>query len=257
MKPSRSAWDCSGFSQHEQSIILHALSMHAQLNNRLTSTTRRPFRGPPVERRWLQVVGEALKLKDLQGKKIDFGILHLVIALGAFGFKTIASSEGHINRARAVPWVDLVLDQSAQVHLRRLLSKFYRGRPVPHDLRFILLPSRRSSTFRLAPAAFEQQQPFQILNATQHFSAVAGRHRTLPLFSRTSTLQQLNPHEIAASGGHSVSEVDLCPPAGRRCFPSCPREVPDCDHVAMVGGQPGDAEAERYFQLFRHAVAGS
>jgi hypothetical protein len=101
--------------------------MHAQRNNRSTATTRRPFRRPPVERRWLQVVGETLRLKDLQGKKIDFGILHLVIALRAFGFKTIASCEGHINRARAVPWVDLVLDQSAQVHLRRLLSKFYRG----------------------------------------------------------------------------------------------------------------------------------
>jgi len=149
MRPSRSVWGCSDFSQ---SCHYPSRTMNERQNNRTATLVHRAFRRPAAERRWLEVVSRTFRLKDHQGNKIDFGVLHLVAALQAPGFKTIASCEGHIHRGKAVPWVDLALDEQTRVRLRSLLARFYHQRPVQSNRRLTLLPSGHRGRFRLIPA---------------------------------------------------------------------------------------------------------
>lgn len=49
----------------------------------------------------------ATRTSDGSGRRLDPGILDLVVSLQAHGFTTTASCEGHPDRACGTPWVDL------------------------------------------------------------------------------------------------------------------------------------------------------
>src|SRR5690242_14200340 len=61
----------------------------------------------PAERMW-QVVSEKMRqTTDGLGKGIDPGIFETVVGLNVLGIPTVASCEGHLDRAMAAPWIEI------------------------------------------------------------------------------------------------------------------------------------------------------
>jgi hypothetical protein len=78
-----------------------------------------PSNQPPSERhaQWHRIEADVADLRDGLGLEIDPAIRPLVVALKAHGFGTTASCEGHSDRAKPYPWVD-VESQLAEELLR-------------------------------------------------------------------------------------------------------------------------------------------
>jgi excisionase family DNA binding protein len=56
---------------------------------------------------WQKVEQCMSKTVDALGKRIDKGIMPVVIAINVLGISTIASCEGHLNWGASYPWIDI------------------------------------------------------------------------------------------------------------------------------------------------------
>lgn len=69
---------------------------------------------------WEEVSQRVRLITDAIGNPIDEGIFDTVVALNALGYTTVMSCEGHLGRAIAAPWVDIMPDggEHLQVQIR-------------------------------------------------------------------------------------------------------------------------------------------
>jgi len=58
-------------------------------------------------RAWREKVVEVGRFRDALGEAVDERILNTVVGLNMLEIPTIASCEGHVDRGRAAPWVDI------------------------------------------------------------------------------------------------------------------------------------------------------
>lgn len=77
---------------------------------------------------WDEKAKEVDQWTDALGMPVDAGIKPLVIALNLEGIKTIASCEGHLDRALAWPWVDLDLETAQTAALAQEWIKIFKER---------------------------------------------------------------------------------------------------------------------------------
>lgn len=56
---------------------------------------------------WQAIAEKLSHTTDALGKGIDTGIFNAVVALNVLGIPTVASCEGHLERAIAAPWIDV------------------------------------------------------------------------------------------------------------------------------------------------------
>lgn len=61
----------------------------------------------PALETWQAVTEQMRRTLDGLGKGIDPGIFETVVALNVLGIPTVASCEGHLERAIAAPWVEI------------------------------------------------------------------------------------------------------------------------------------------------------
>jgi hypothetical protein len=59
------------------------------------------------EKKWNEALSRVEKITDARGMPIDPGIKETVVAFLVNGFDTEGSCEGHIDRARPYPWIDI------------------------------------------------------------------------------------------------------------------------------------------------------
>lgn len=135
-----------------------------------------PTPGKPVTK---EVVAHRVsQLADSLGKRIDRGILPLVIELQQFGFTTTASCEGHSNRGEPAPWIDigkqiptdslnrpsprplLARNSLQQRKLLALLDSYYLHRSVPADQRLVIIPCGIFGSFRMISQGAQIQQSY-------------------------------------------------------------------------------------------------
>ena len=80
---------------------------------------------------WKQIFDRVARIADRRGKKIDPGIMGMVLALNASGIRTTQSCEGHIDWGLSYPWVR-VAEQSCST-LERFLEAFYDQHQILYD----------------------------------------------------------------------------------------------------------------------------
>jgi hypothetical protein len=80
---------------------------------------------------WKQIFERVARIVDRRGKKIDPGIMGVVLALNANGIRTTQSCEGHIDWGFPYPWVRVV-EQSCS-NLERFLEAFYDQHQMLYD----------------------------------------------------------------------------------------------------------------------------
>lgn len=73
---------------------------------------------------WEEVFDRVARTVDGMGKRIDPGIIYLILALNANGIPTTFSCEGHLDHGYAYPWV--WIPEQDQDSLNALLSAFYQ-----------------------------------------------------------------------------------------------------------------------------------
>ena len=76
---------------------------------------------------WQQTFEQVALTTDALGRRIDIGIMGLVLALNAHGIRTTASCEGHTDHGYSYPWV--WIDKASGETLNRMVEAF-RGRLV-------------------------------------------------------------------------------------------------------------------------------
>jgi hypothetical protein len=80
---------------------------------------------------WKQIFDRVTRIADRRGKKIDPGIMDMVLALNASGIRTTQSCEGHIDWGFPYPWV-CVVEQDCST-LERFLEAFYDQHQILYD----------------------------------------------------------------------------------------------------------------------------
>jgi hypothetical protein len=62
-----------------------------------------------------QVFDRIARTTDSQGRRIDLGIMGVVLYLQVHGIRTVSSCEGHLDRGQPYPWVMCPLDEQARL----------------------------------------------------------------------------------------------------------------------------------------------
>lgn len=71
---------------------------------------------------WEDVFDIVARTVDGQGRRIDLGIMGVVLGLNAHGIKTIFSCEGHLDHGNPYPWV--WIDAESAESLEQLVKDF-------------------------------------------------------------------------------------------------------------------------------------
>ncbi|HWS85052.1 MAG TPA: hypothetical protein VN207_12430 [Ktedonobacteraceae bacterium] len=103
---------------------------------------------------WQQTFEQVALTTDALGKRIDIGIMGLVLALNAYGIKTTASCEGHLDHGNPYPWV--WVEKSSGEALSRMVKAF--GGNLKISQIFDDTYQLTSSTSRLSEKQTEMQQ---------------------------------------------------------------------------------------------------
>lgn len=78
---------------------------------------------------WERVFDRVARTADGLGRRIDLGVMGLVLALNASGVRTTASCEGHMDHGHPFPWVWVPSADSGLLDAR--LEAFYTRGGVP------------------------------------------------------------------------------------------------------------------------------
>lgn len=71
---------------------------------------------------WEDVFDVVARTVDGQGRRIDLGIMAVVLGLNAHGIRTTFSCEGHLDHGEPFPWV--WVDKASELPLNRLAKQF-------------------------------------------------------------------------------------------------------------------------------------
>jgi hypothetical protein len=80
---------------------------------------------------WEATFDRVARTADGMGRRIDLGVMGLVLALNAHGVRTTGSCEGHMDHGHPFPWVWVPEADSGL--LVALLGAFYARGSVPRD----------------------------------------------------------------------------------------------------------------------------
>ncbi|BCL83184.1 hypothetical protein ccbrp13_56490 [Ktedonobacteria bacterium brp13] len=76
-----------------------------------------------VSSSWEEVSQRVRLITDAIGNPIDEGIFDTVVALNVLGFTTVMSCEGHLERAIAAPWVDIMTPGGEEIQAQIRLAQ--------------------------------------------------------------------------------------------------------------------------------------
>ncbi|MBN2094631.1 MAG: hypothetical protein JW727_01150 [Candidatus Aenigmarchaeota archaeon] len=138
-----------GYSGGSNGAYRHSVSMHEYLNRTLGQ----------------EVADKLYAVKDRLGMEVDEGIMPLVGALWKSGYSTQASCEGHSDRGRKYPWVDVSAEGDIE-KLKQIVEAYNKT----HDLKWQVVPlfysgegsEKKVCTYQLKPVT-GQVRTFQEL----------------------------------------------------------------------------------------------
>lgn len=99
-----------------------------------------------VLRDWHTTAEQLRQITDALGKGIDPGIFDTVVALTVLGIPTVASCEGHLERAIAAPWIDV--EPPEVLNLRQQLRELQDQEGVQRTPGATYLPSEAVTHLR-------------------------------------------------------------------------------------------------------------
>jgi len=73
---------------------------------------------------WEEVFDRVAMTTDDLGRRIDPGIIYLILALNASGIRTTFSCEGHLDHGQSYPWVWIPAEDQSK--LAEVLTAFYK-----------------------------------------------------------------------------------------------------------------------------------
>lgn len=95
---------------------------------------------------WEAVFDRIARITDKRGRRIDPGIMGLVLALNAHKVRTTQSCEGHMTHGFSYPWILI----KNVVTLGQLLEAFYMQRTAPYDT-MLTIEHLLTDEYRLRP----------------------------------------------------------------------------------------------------------
>lgn len=116
---------------------------------------------------WQATAEQLSHTTDALGKGIDPGIFEAVVALNALGIPTVASCEGHLERAIAAPWIDV--EPPEVLPLRQQLRELQDQEGVQRTPGATYLPSEAVTHLRQEIKARQLATRRQLLAALDAF----------------------------------------------------------------------------------------
>lgn len=155
---------------------------------------------------WSEALVATSRITDKLGKHVDAGIVSLVAALRMLGFPTSGSCEGHIDRGRGYPFVDIYAPSpiacATFADLTAAEKDFVRAQAIAHRVRMLHLldefyslpkPHENGSHLlgRLLPGPSESWSTWHSGNTGFSLYSVAGPcMRSLAVEDREACLRQ-------------------------------------------------------------------